>query len=188
MWGLAQLFPGSPFGSRSQGRREEVTSERGRHHARLHFPGCRGVTVKHRVWRRLQLTWNGSCVESHPFPFSKALLAHVPALIGGVCWFHGMSWVGSHFPGVPRSLTISPGCVGSLSHRRSDQFTFAGAPLNSRCWVWIRVHRVITCVFGMENNLTEVCLQIAGGTKYSPMWTYLVGVGGSDTYLIFSFA
>lgn len=114
MWGLAQLFPGSPFGSRSQGRREEVTSERGRHHARLHFPGCRGVTVKHRVWRRLQLTWNGSCVESHPFPFSKALLAHVPALIGGSAGFtecHELDLISLEFQeALPSHLVVLAAC------------------------------------------------------------------------------
>ena len=190
--GFAQLFPGSPFGSRSQreGRRWPVSVE-----------GATRGSVSQDAGGWLWSTGSeGGCSLPEMDLAWKAILSHSlkpclpmflqwPHSAGGVCWFHGMSWVGSHFPGVPRSLiTISPGCIGSLSHHRSDQFTFAGAPLDSRCWVWIRVHRVVTCVFGMENNLTEVCLQIAGGTKYSPMRTYFVGVGGSDTYLIFSFA
>lgn len=41
---------------------------------------------------------------------------------------------GFHLCGVLRSLSISPGCVVRLSHRRPGQFTFAGLPLGSRCW------------------------------------------------------
>lgn len=166
--GFDTVIPWKPFRKRTSERREEVASECGRCHACLRFPGCRGVTVKQRVWRSLQLTWNGSCVESLSFPFSKTLLAHVPAvapLSKGSAGFTECREVGSHFPGVLRSLNISPGCVGSLSRGRSDQFTFAEAPLNSRCRVWIKVHRVVTCVFGMENHLTEVCLQIAEGSQ-----------------------
>ena len=39
-----------------------------------------GVTVKHSVLRTLQLTSNGSFMQSCSFSFSKTLLAHVPAV------------------------------------------------------------------------------------------------------------
>lgn len=69
-----------PFRKQESERREEVTSERRGHHARPRLPGCRGVTVKHSVLRTLQLTSNGSCMQSRSFSFSKTLLAHVPAV------------------------------------------------------------------------------------------------------------
>ena len=160
-----------------------MTSERRGHHAWPRFPRCRGVTVKHSVLRTLQLTSNGSFMQSCSFSFSKTLLAHVPAVapLGVSAGFMECREVGSHFPGVLRSLNISPGCVGGLSHHRSDRFTFAGAPLDSRCWVWTRVHRVVTCVFGMENNLTEVCLQVPGGNQIlSRVNSTLLGLGSGE--------
>lgn len=78
----------------------------------LRFPGCRGSDCEAgSEGFAAYLKWIFN-VESLSFPFSTSYVLQWPHS-ARVCWFHGMSWSWISFPGVLRSLNISPGCVGS---------------------------------------------------------------------------